>query len=198
LNSPVIACKLRARAIANAHEEGSAMSLSLYQSSVPVFQRSLNAFSAILDKAAAHAEACKFDPSIYLTMRLRPDMFTFTLQTQVFCDHAKNGSARLAGVEAPKFEDNEASLEELKARIKKTLDFLAGLDAAAVDAGGEREIIFPSGRNKARMLGANYLAHYALPNFYFHLTTAYDILRYAGVAIGKRDFLGVVPGFSRV
>ena len=98
------------------------MSLSLYQSSVPVFERSLNAFSAILDKAAAHAAACKFDPAIYMTMRLRPDMFAFDRQTQVFCDHAKRSSARLAGVEPPRFEDNEASLDELKARIKKTLD----------------------------------------------------------------------------
>ncbi len=174
------------------------MSLSLYQSSVPVFERSLNAFIAILDKAAAHAATCKFDPSIYLTMRLRPDMFAFARQTQVFCDHAKNGAARLAGVEAPKFDDTEASLDELKARIKKTLDFIAGLDAKAIDAASEREIIFPAGPNKAKMLGANYLVHYALPNFYFHLTTAYDILRYAGVPVGKRDFVGAVPGFSLV
>jgi hypothetical protein len=172
------------------------MSLSLYQSSVPVFERSLNAFSAILDKAAAHAAACKFDPAIYLTMRLRPDMFAFPRQAQIFCDHAKNGAARLAGVEAPKFEDNEASLDELKARVKKTLDVLAGLDAKAIDAGAEREIIIPLGQKKAKMIGANYLLHYALPNFYFHLTTAYAILRYAGVAIGKRDYMGAVPGFT--
>jgi hypothetical protein len=175
------------------------MSISLYQSSVPVFERSLNAFSAILDKAAAHAAACKFDPSVYLTMRLRPDMFAFARQTQIFCDHAKNGGARLAGVEAPRFEDTEASLDELKARIKKTLEVLASLDPKAIDAGGEREIIFPAGpSNKAKMIGANYLVHYALPNFYFHLVTAYDILRYAGVAVGKRDFLGAVPGFSLI
>ncbi|MGO9771169.1 MAG: DUF1993 family protein [Roseiarcus sp.] len=174
------------------------MSLSLYQSSVPVFERSLNAFIAILDKAAAHAAASKFDPAIYLTMRLRPDMFTFARQTQAFCDHAKNGAARLAGVEAPKFEDKEASLDELEARIKKTLDVLAGLDAHAIDAASEREIVFPAGPKKAKMLGANYLVHYALPNFYFHLTTAYDILRYAGVPVGKRDFLGAVPGFTLI
>jgi hypothetical protein len=172
------------------------MSLSLYQSSVPVFERSLNAFSAILDKAAAHAATCKFDSSIYLTMRLRPDMYAFPRQVQIFCDHAKNGAARLAGAEAPRFEDNEASLDELKARVKKTLDVLAGLDAKAIDAGAEREIIIPLGQKKAKMIGANYFLHYALPNFYFHLTTAYAILRYAGVAIGKRDFMGAVPGFT--
>ena len=174
------------------------MPLSLYQASVPVFQRSLNAFLAILDKAEAHAAACKFDPAIYLTMRLRPDMFAFARQVQAFCDHAKYASARLAGVEAPKFADDEASLGELKSRIKKTLDVLAGLDAKAVDAGAEREIVIPTGSKKAKMIGANYFLHYATPNFYFHLTTAYDILRYAGVAIGKRDFLGAVPGFSLV
>ena len=174
------------------------MSLSLYQSSVPVFERSLNAFSAILDKAAAHAAASKFDPAIYMTMRLRPDMFAFALQTQVFCDHAKRCAARLAGVEPPRFEDNEASLDELKARIKKTLDVLAGLDRNAIDAAGEREIAFPLGSKTAKMTGANYLLHFALPHFYFHLTTAYDILRYAGVPIGKRDFLGAVPGVTLV
>ena len=174
------------------------MSLSLYQSSVPVFERSLNAFSAILDKAAAHAAACKFDPAIYMGMRLRPDMFAFDRQTQVFCDHAKRSAARLAGVEPPKYEDNEATLDDLKARIKKTLGFLAGLDAKAIDAAGEREIVFPVGPKTAKMSGANYLLHYALPNFYFHLTTAYDILRYAGAPIGKRDFLGAVPGYTLV
>ena len=175
------------------------MSLSVYQSSVPVFERSLNAFSAILDKAAAHAAACKFDPAIYMTMRLRPDMFAFPRQVQVFCDHAKNGSARLAGVEAPRFEDNEASLDELKARVKKTLDVIAGLDAKAIDAGAEREVAIPiGGGRKAMTTGGNYLTHFALPNFYFHLTTAYDILRYAGVPIGKRDYLGEPPNVTIV
>ena len=173
------------------------MPYSLYQSCIPVFQRSLTAFSAIIDKAAAHAEAAKFDPAIYVTMRLRPDMFSFARQVQTFCDNAKNASARVAGVEPPRFEDNEASLDELKTRIQRTLDLLAKVDPAAIDAGAGREIVFPAGRNlKAKMLGADYIAHYALPNFYFHLVTAYDILRYAGAPIGKRDYLGAVPGFT--
>ncbi len=172
------------------------MSYSLYQSSVPVFERSLNAFSAILDKAAAHAEASKFDPAIYLTLRLRPDMFPLGRQVQAFCDHAKNGSLRLAGVEPPKFEDTEASLADLKARIQKTLDLIAKVDPNAVDA--DREIVFPVGPNRAKMVGANYITHFVLPNFHFHLTTAYGILRYAGVPIGKRDFMGAVPGFALV
>lgn len=174
------------------------MSFSLHQASIPVFERSLNAFSAILDKAAAHAEASRFDPAIYLTLRLRPDMFAFARQVQAFCDHAKNGASRLAGAEPPKFEDNEASLDALKARIRKTLDILAALDPSAIDAGAEREIVFSVGPNRAKMVGANYMIHFALPNFYFHLATAYDILRYAGVPVGKRDFLGAVPGFALV
>ena len=129
-------------------------------------------------------------------MRLRPDMLPFVRQVQIFCDNAKNTSSRLAGVEAPRMEDNEASLEELKARIEKTLDYIKSLDRAAVDHGAGREIVFPLGPNKMKMQGANYLLHFALPNYYFHLTTAYDLLRYAGVDIGKRDFLGAVPGIS--
>lgn len=174
------------------------MSFSLHHSSVAVFERSLQAFSAILDKAAAHAEANRFDPAIYLTLRLRPDMFAFGRQVQAFCDHAKNSASRLAGTEPPKFEDAEASLDDLKARIQKTLEVLAGLDPSAVDAGADREIVFPLGPNRAKMSGANYMTHFALPNFYFHLVTAYDILRYAGVPVGKRDFLGAVPGFALV
>ena len=170
------------------------MSLSVHQASVGVYGVGLNAFQGVLDKAGAYAAARKFDPSVYLSLRLRPDMLAFPRQVQAFCDNAKATSARLAGVQPPVYEDNEASLEELKARIRKTLDFLGSLDAKAIDASADREIVFPLGPNKMKMLGANYLLHFALPNFYFHLTTAYDLLRYAGVEIGKRDFLGAVPG----
>ncbi len=172
------------------------MSLSVYQSSVPVFERSLAALSVILDKAAAHAEARKFDPAIYVTTRLRPDMFGLARQVQAACDGAKNGSARLAGAEPPKFEDKEATIEELKARIQATLDFLKTIDPKALDGAADREIVLPLGPNKMKMVGANYLLHFVLPNFYFHLTTAYDILRFSGVEIGKRDFLGQVPGMT--
>jgi len=174
------------------------MTLSVYQSSVGVFEQTLKALSAVLDKAEAHAQAKKFDPAVYLTLRLRPDMFTFAGQIQRVSDHAKNASARLAGVEAPRFEDNETSFAELKARIEKTLAYLATLEPAALELGAEREITFPLGPNKVHMRGDNYLLHFALPNFYFHLTTAYDILRYAGVEIGKRDFLGAPPGLRIV
>ena len=169
------------------------MSLSIYQSTVPVFEQTLNALAAILDKAAAHAEAKKIDPSVLLSARLRPDMLAFPRQVQIACDHAKNGTARLAGLEAPRFEDKEASIDELKARVKATLDFIAGVDPKALEANFNREIAIPVGKNTLKLNGADYLLHFCLPNYYFHLTTAYDILRYAGVEIGKRDFLGNVP-----
>ncbi len=175
------------------------MSLSLYQSCIPVFTHEMNAFLAILDKAEAHAQSANFDPAVYMTLRLRPDMFAFPRQVQTFCDNAKNAPSRVAGVEPPRFEDNETTLDELRARIRRTLDVIAKIDPKAIDAGAEREIIFPAGRNvKAKMLGAAYITHYVMPNFYFHLVTAYDILRYAGAPIGKRDYLGAVPGFTQV
>lgn len=172
------------------------MSLSVHHSSVSVFTIGLEAFSAILDKAAAYAVERKFDPANYMTMRLRPDMLTFARQVQTLCDNAKNASARLANVEPPRMEDNETSLDQLKARIQKTLDFIKTLDAKAIDASATHEIVFPLGPNKMKMHGANYLLHFVLPNYYFHLVTAYDILRYAGVDIGKRDYLGAVPGIA--
>ena len=173
------------------------MPLSLYQSSVPVFERSLTAFLAILDKAEAHAKARKFDPANYLSIRLAPDMFPLTRQIQTFCDHAKNASYRLAGATPPVIEDKETTFAELRARVEATLGHLKTVDAKAIDAGADREVVVPIGPNtRVKSPGANYLMHFALPNFYFHLTTAYDILRSAGVEIGKRDFLGAVPGVS--
>jgi hypothetical protein len=172
------------------------MTLSVHQSSVGVFEVLLKAFLGILDKAVVHADAKKFDPGVYMTLRLRPDMLPFGRQVQIFCDHAKNASFRIAGVEAPRFEDNETSLVELKARVQKTLDHIATLAHDALEAGATREIVFQVGPNKMKMRGDNYLLHFALPNFYFHLTTAYDLLREAGVDIGKRDYLGAVPGIA--
>jgi hypothetical protein len=175
------------------------MTLTMRQSSLGAYETTMRAFLAILDKAAAHAEQAKFDPAVYASLRLRPNMMPFSRQVQSFCDQAKNSTARLAGVEAPRFEDSETTLGELKGRIEKTLTFLASVDAKAIEAGAEREIVFPIGPNmKAKMAGHDYLAHYVLPNYYFHLTTAYDLLRFAGVDIGKRDFLGQVPGLTVV
>ncbi|MDE3175133.1 MAG: DUF1993 domain-containing protein [Pseudomonadota bacterium] len=174
------------------------MSLSLHQASVGAFQATMTPFLAILAKAAAHAEAAKFDPAVYATLRLRPNMLAFPRQVQIFCDQAKNSTARLAAIEPPRYEDNETTLDDLKGRIEKTLAFIGAADRSAVEAGAEREIVFPLGPNKARMIGRDYLVHYVLPNYYFHLTTAYDLLRQAGVDIGKRDFLGQPPGLTLI
>jgi hypothetical protein len=168
--------------------------MSMYNASIPIFEIGLNALSAILDKAEAYAEAKRIDPTVLLTARLFPDMFAFTRQVQSACDQAKNGGARLAGIDPPKYEDNEKTVTELKVRIAKTVAFVKTLDARKIDASADREITFPLGPdNKGHMRGADYLNHFALPNFYFHLTTAYDILRHCGVEIGKRDFLGAIP-----
>lgn len=170
------------------------MAFSMSEASLPVFEIGLTALSAVLDKGAAHMAARKADPSVMLGWRLAPDMFALTRQVQIACDQAKNGAARLAGVEPPKFEDNETTLDEVKARIAKTVAFLNTLDKAAIDGSAEREIIFPlGGSNKGHMKGADYLNHFVLPNFYFHLTAAYAIVRNCGVDIGKRDFLGAIP-----
>jgi uncharacterized protein len=176
---------------ANAH--GFAMPLSLSQACVPVFEIGLNALSGVLDKTAAYAAAKKIDPSVLLNWRLAPDMFALARQVQVTCDHAKNGAARLAGVEAPKFEDNETTIEQLKQRLAKTVAYLKTLDGKAIDASAEREVSFPLGQGKGYMSGGDYLNHFVLPNFYFHLTAAYAVARHCGVEAGKRDFMGARP-----
>ncbi len=173
------------------------MPLSLYESSVPAFERSLAAFLGILDKAEAHAGARKFDASNYLAIRLAPDMWPLIRQIQTFCDHAKNASFRLAGVDPPVIDNKETTVADLRARIHATLAHLKTIEAKSVDAAADREVVFPVGPNaRMKMRGANYLLHFALPNFYFHLTTAYDILRAGGVELGKRDFLGAVQGMT--
>jgi len=170
------------------------MPQSMSQSSIPVFVTGLNALSAVLDKAEAFVAAKKIDPTQFLHSRLAPDMFDFTRQVQVVSDQARRGAARLAGVEPPSYEDNETSFAELKARLAKTLAYLKSLDAKAIDAAADRDITIPiGGGNTGRMKGSDYLNHYLLPNYYFHLTTAYDLARHAGVQIGKRDFLGAIP-----
>lgn len=170
------------------------MAFTMSQVSLPAFEIGLNALSTVLDKGAAHMAAKKADSAVLLGWRLAPDMFPLMRQVQIACDQAKNGAARLAGVEPPKFEDNEATVDELKARIAKTVAFLKTLDMAAIDGSSEREITFPlGGGTKGQMVGADYLSHFVLPNFYFHLTTAYAIVRNCGADVGKRDFLGSFP-----
>jgi hypothetical protein len=170
------------------------MSFSMSQASLPVFEIGLNALSALLDKAEAYAAAKKIDTSVLLNSRLAPDMFTLARQVQMATDQARNGSARLAGVEAPRYEDSETTMDQLKARVAKTVTYLKTLDPKKIDASADHEITFPLGpTNKGHMKGDNYLNHFVLPNFYFHITAAYAILRHCGIDIGKRDFLGAIP-----
>jgi len=170
------------------------MSFSMSQASLPVFEISLNALSAVLEKAEAYAAAKGIDSSVLLNSRLYPDMFALVSQVQVATDQAKNGSARLAGVEPPHYEDNETTMDQLKARLAKTVAYLKTLDPRQIDASADREITFPLGpKNTGQMKGHDYLNHFVLPNFYFHITAAYGILRHCGVDIGKRDFLGAIP-----
>jgi hypothetical protein len=167
--------------------------MSMSNASIPVFEIGLNALSTILDKAETYAAAKSIDPTVLLSARLFPDMFAFTRQVQSACDQAKNGGARLIGIDPPRYEDNEKTIAELKARIAKTVAFVKTLDAKKIDESADREITFPLGPNRGHMKGADYLNHFAVPNFYFHVATAYDILRHCGVEIGKRDFLGAIP-----
>ena len=169
------------------------MPFTMSQASLPVFEIGLNALSAVLDKAAAHATAKKIDPSVVVGWRLAADMFALGRQVQVACDQAKNGGARLANAEPPKFEDNETTLDQLKERIAKTVAYVKTLDAKAIDASADRDITFPLGPAKGQMKGGDYLNHYVLPNFYFHVAAAYACARACGVDVGKRDFLGGIP-----
>lgn len=166
------------------------MSISMYSASVPVFTTMLGNLSHFLDKAQAFVDQKQCDPAALTQYRLAPDMLPFTRQIQIACDAAKNAVARVSGLAAPRFEDTEQTLPELKARIQKTLDYLGSVPASAVDGTEAKEITFPVGREATRtMLGEAYLKHYALPNMFFHVTTAYAILRHNGVALGKTDFL---------
>ena len=166
------------------------MQISMYQASAPRFVNLLKNLSAILDKAQAHVDAKKLDPAVLTGYRLYPDMFAMTRQVQTACDTAKGAVARLAGVEVPKHEDTEQTLAELKARIAKTIDFIGTIKPAQIDGSEDREIVLKLGGNEVKFTGMQYLLGFAHPNFYFHVTTAYDILRHNGVEIGKRDFIG--------
>jgi hypothetical protein len=167
------------------------MSLSMYEASVPVFKQLLGALDGNLAKAEEHAAARKIEPDALLHARLFPDMFALVRQVQVACDFAKSVPARLAGVDVPAFDDNEASFADLRARIAKTLAFAESLDAARFDGSESREIVLRPGTPKEKRLdGKAYLLAYGLPQFFFHVTTAYALLRHNGVDIGKKDFMG--------
>lgn len=166
------------------------MSLTMYQASIPVFVRMLGNLSAILDKAIAYAEAKKIDPAIFVNARLAPDMYPLSRQVQIATDMVKGCAARLAGIDVPRYEDNESTFTDLQARIAKTLAFIEGVSAEQIDDSEERDILLKFGSREIRYLGQAYLVDFVLPNFYFHITVAYAILRHQGVEIGKMDFLG--------
>lgn len=165
------------------------MSVSLYSVSAPVFVQFLNGLSGVIDKGSAFAEARKIEPSVLINMRLAPDMFPFVRQVRIATDHAAGGVGRLAGVDLPTFSGEETTFAELKARIAKVTEFIKGVKPSQVDGQEGRDVVlkFPSGER--RFTGQAYLLTFALPNFYFHTVTAYDILRHAGVDVGKRDFM---------
>ena len=167
------------------------MSLSMFDVSVPVFLQGLKGLKAVLAKAAAHAEARKIDPNALLQARLYPDMFPLLRQVQIACDFAKGGAGRLAGADLPVFEDVETGFQDLEARIDRTAAFIEGLDAEAFAGAEAREVVLVRRGESQTFKGQAYLLEQALPNFWFHVTTAYAILRHNGLEVGKKDFLGV-------
>jgi len=162
----------------------------MYQASVPVFARALVNLAVILEKAAAHAEARKIDPAVLIGYRLYPDMLPFARQIQIATDGAKGGVARLAGIEPPKFEDNEATIADLAARLRKTVAYLETIKPDQIDGSEDKTVTWKTQTTTRTMQGMPYLLNHVTPNVYFHVTTAYAILRHCGVEIGKQDFLG--------
>ena len=166
------------------------MSLSMYTASAPQLAHMLKNLSNILTKAEAHATMRKIDPAVLLAARLYPDMFALTRQVQIACDTAKGAVARLAGIEVPRHEDGETSFADLQARIAKTVAFIESVAPERIDGSEERKIVLTLGKQEVTFTGLQYLQTFVWPNFYFHVTTAYAILRHSGVEVGKRDYLG--------
>lgn len=166
------------------------MTLSIYHASVPLFSRMLENLSAILAKGAAHAEAKKIDPAVFVNARLAPDMFPLSRQVQIASDAAKGCVARLAGVEVPSYPDTESTFPELQERVNRTIAFVKGFTPAQIDGSEDRLVSLRMRNEERRFRGQDYLLNLALPNFFFHVTTAYAILRHNGVEVGKTDYLG--------
>jgi hypothetical protein len=173
------------------------MSLSMYKASVPAFLQTLKAMSGVLQKADAYVRARRIEPRVLLESRLFPDMFPLVRQVQLASDFAKGAAARLAGVDVPVYEDTEQSFAELAARIERTTTFLKTFRPEQIDGSEARDVVIRIAGNPVTLKGEPYLVHFALPNFYFHSTTAYAILRHAGLELGKIDFIGEVPGLVR-
>lgn len=168
------------------------MKISVQAMTVDIFTHALGNLAAILDKAAASAAARKFDSTVLVTSRLAPDMLPLSKQVQIACDIAKNSVARLAGAEPPRFEDNEKTIDELRARIARTIDYLSGFAPGALEGSEDRDIKVPAGERTLEFKGLAFVQRWAIPNVFFHVTTAYNILRHNGVDIGKRDYLGSI------
>lgn len=166
------------------------MSLNMYQASIPVFVRMLGNLSSILDKAAAHAEAEKIDQAVFINARLAPDMYPLSRQIQIATDMVKGCAARLAGIDVPSYEDNETTFADLKARITKTVAFLKSINAEQINGSEDRTVTLKLRGKEVSFLGQPYLLNFVLPNFYFHITVAYAILRHNGLEIGKMDYIG--------
>lgn len=166
------------------------MKISMYAMSHDVFRKSLQQLVHVMEKGVASAKARGFDPNLFLTTRLAPDMLPFSKQIQIASDFAKSTMARLAGVEPPKFEDTETTMDELIVRVKKTLDYIDTVPASSLEGSEERDITIPLRDRTLQLKGLPYLQHWSIPNFYFHVVTAYALLRHNGVDVGKRDFLG--------
>ena len=171
--------------------------MSLYAFSIPTYQQVLGGMLNVLDKSIAHVTAKKYDQAFVLADRLHPDMFDLAKQVQSFADHAARSSLLLAGKDGAQPPRDEKSLEALRDRVAKALAAVNSVSAADVDAHADKDVTFPMGPRQVTMKGKDYMMHFAFPNFYFHATTAYDILRHRGVEVGKRDFLGVVPGMPK-
>jgi hypothetical protein len=165
----------------------------MYQATVPVYARLLTALSTILDKGEAYAKAKKVDPAVLITSRLYPDMFSLAEQVRATCNYPVRSGARLAGLPIPTFDGKDATFDDLRARIAWTIAFITGIDRAKIDGTDEKEIVFPSGDTQRKMSGRDYILAFAMPHFYFHLTTAYDILRHNGVPLVKDDYIGPDP-----
>jgi uncharacterized protein len=169
------------------------MTISMYKVSVPIFIQFLSAQSGVIDKVVAHAESKKFDPNYYFNLRFFADMYPYARQVQQASTHAARCCSELAGVPMPDLPNTETTFAELKARLSKTIDFCKGIKAAQIDGTEDKEIVLKFGTNERKFTGQTLLLNFILPNFYFHCTTAYDLLRHAGIELAKRDFMGTPP-----
>jgi hypothetical protein len=166
------------------------MTISMYKISVPIFVQFLTAQNGAIDKTVAHIEAKQLDPNFFLNMRFSPDMYPYVRQVQQASTHAARACSALAGTEMPNMPNTEASFAELKARVTKAVDYVKGFKAAQIDGTDDKEITLKLGNNERKFTGQGLLLNFILPNFYFHCTTAYDILRHCGIDLAKRDFMG--------